>query len=235
MDRDTDSVKLPGAAPASPLTAQSLHAFLGMLAARTPTPGGGSVAALTGAMAAAQAAMAVAYTLGKAPAGQVKAIPQHAGRGDASEAELRAQDQRLRAAAARLEALIEQDRQAYESLNILLKVPVAARPARQLATAVNRAIEVPQTVAQAALDVLQMCQALREKVKPALASDLHIAAILAWAAVEASVLNILVNVPLLADPQLKEQWDRQAAAYRLQAHAGLDPWRPDGASPAPPP
>ena len=42
-----------------------MRAFLTDLAARSPTPGGGSLAALLGALAASQAQMVIAYTLGK--------------------------------------------------------------------------------------------------------------------------------------------------------------------------
>ncbi len=45
-----------------------LHDFLADVAARTPTPGGGSVAAAVGALGAALARMALAYTEGR-PAG----------------------------------------------------------------------------------------------------------------------------------------------------------------------
>jgi formiminotetrahydrofolate cyclodeaminase len=43
----------------------SIDEFLEQLASRTPTPGGGSVAALTGALAAGLGQMVAAYTLGR--------------------------------------------------------------------------------------------------------------------------------------------------------------------------
>ena len=48
-----------------PLRDQSVQAFLDQLASASPTPGGGSVAALTGALAAGLISMVCQLTVGR--------------------------------------------------------------------------------------------------------------------------------------------------------------------------
>ena len=47
------------------ITERSIHAYLEALSAREPTPGGGSVAALVGALAAGLGVMVANFTLGR--------------------------------------------------------------------------------------------------------------------------------------------------------------------------
>lgn len=198
--------KIATSEPASrvPLTDQTIHAFLQLLAAKTPTPGGGSLTALTGALAAAQAQMAVAYTLGKR-------------RFAAVEPELRDYSARLDKAMALLEELMEEDRAAYETLHPLLKFPPEKRPAADFAPALLAAIRIPQTVGVLALQVLEICRGLVDKTTPPLLSDLGVAAGLARAAVEACELNVRVNLELLDDQAQAGLMAREAAAHRQAA------------------
>ena len=196
----------PESPPIKPLTEYSVRDFVESLAAKTPAPGGGSVAALTGALAAAQACMTIAYTLGKP-------------RFQAVESRLHEQIERLHQAAAQLQSLMEEDRAAYVALNNILKIPAASRPMDQFAALVVAAIQAPQTVATVALQVLESCRVLQDKINPLLASDLRIAAILARAAVAASEQNMLVNVPLLPDPEQARHFTQRACELRRQAEA----------------
>ncbi len=96
------------------LLQMSIRDFLGATAAKQPTPGGGSVAALAGALAASLAAMALRYTLGK------KAFAEY-------ETELSAALAQFDTAGSLLQELILEDMAAYESLSPMLKLPEAAR------------------------------------------------------------------------------------------------------------
>jgi formiminotetrahydrofolate cyclodeaminase len=165
----------------------SVQEFLAQLAAKTPTPGGGSVAALTGALAAAQAHMVLAYTIGK---------PKFA----SWENELNVQAARFQTAIQLFIELMELDQAAYDLLNPILKLSQEDRLKHpQFAAAVLAAIRIPQSVGAAALQVLLACNELVDKVNPLLISDLGAAGSLANAAVETSEFNVRVNLELLPD------------------------------------
>ena len=163
--------------------------FIDQTAAKAPTPGGGSVAALCGALAAALAQMALQYTVGK------KAFAEH-------EEELRRSLAALAAARARFQELIAEDIAAYTALSGLLKLPEDLRHKNpEFAPAVFAAIRAPETAMGLAMHVLELCAALLDKTNRHLVSDLGIAAAIAHATVHASELNVLVNLPLVADRQ----------------------------------
>ena len=179
--------------------------FIAALAAKTPTPGGGSVAALVAALAAAQANMTLQYTLGK---------PKFA----AHESELQALANQLAHAAAMLTDLMEQDRAAYQALSPLLKLPAEARlHDPTFAPALLAALRVPQLVGQTCVAVLRRCISMADKINPLLKTDLAVAAQLAAAAAQASRMNVLANLPLLTDTKEVSQFAAEAAAFAAEA------------------
>lgn len=167
----------------------SVQEFIDQTAAKAPTPGGGSVAALCGALSAALAEMALRYTVGK------KAFAAH-------EEELRRSLAALAAAQKRFEQLIAEDIAAYTALSGVLKLPEDLRQKNpEFEPAVLAAIRAPQAAQRLALHVLELCAALLEKTNRHLVSDLGIAAAYAHATVHASEINILVNLPLVAEKE----------------------------------
>src|SRR5688500_729052 len=84
--------------------------FLDAAAAKQPTPGGGSVTALVGALSAAMGEMTVNYSVGK------KGLEQHQG-------ELRAALAELHRARQLLTGLMLEDQTAYEALTAARKLP----------------------------------------------------------------------------------------------------------------
>jgi methenyltetrahydrofolate cyclohydrolase len=163
----------------------SVREFVAATAAKHPTPGGGSVAALCGALATSLAAMALEYTAGK------KAFAAHDG-------EIRAALEQFKRAAEMLQELMVEDVAAYDALNTLLKLPEPERLKHPNYTAtVVAAIRTPQAAAGFAMNVLERCATLLDKTNKMLLSDLGIAAVYAHATVHASEMNVLVNLPLL--------------------------------------
>jgi formiminotetrahydrofolate cyclodeaminase len=159
-----------------------LRRFLGDVAARTPSPGGGSVAAAVGALAAALAHMAVEYTAGK---------PEFA----AHEQRLRGLLGELRRAGEMLGELIGEDMAAYERYAAARKSADAQERARARATAVA----VPMEIAAVAAAVAARLNEARAFLNPALYSDVQVAAILAEAAVASAAITARGNLPQLPD------------------------------------
>lgn len=179
-----DLTKLPSDIALPDLSVQE---FLNALAARTPAPGGGSMTALTAALAAAQLRMVIAYTRGKPKFSVFEHI-------------LEDYDARLARAGEILCELMQEDKAAYEALNPFMKMPLAQRHADpRYSAVVAAAIGIPRAVGVAAANIIEAAEILRDKVNQMLISDLGVAAGTAMAAVESAEFNVLVNLPLLED------------------------------------
>lgn len=174
--------------------------LLDEIAAKSPTPGGGAVAAITAALAAALAQMVVNYSIGK------KSLAAH----DLSNLTiLQGLDETGRAAL----RLAQEDAEAYGRLNELWKLP-EADPARQSAmpAAVEGAIQPPREMVAKSLEMLRDLEKLVKTTNPHLKSDLAIAALLANAAAQAAAWNVRINIPLLSDSQKGREMQSQLEA-----------------------
>ena len=175
------------------LGSQTLDGFLSSLAAKTPAPGGGAVASVTAALAAAIGAMVVRYSEGK------KKLAEHARlHSDAIE--------QLDAAARRSLELAAEDARAYSTLNALWKLDESdPRRIDQWDDAVRDAIAAPRAVMNACIDMLHLQATLTGRTNRFLDSDLAIAAILAEAGARAAAWNVRINLPSVRDTSEIEQ------------------------------
>jgi formiminotetrahydrofolate cyclodeaminase len=185
------------------LRGETLETFLDRLASADPTPGGGSVAALCGALAAALGSMVANLTHGKpkyaAVQEEIGALLQHA--------------EQLRA---RFTNLIEADVAAFDALSTALRLPrtteeeIRARRERVQA-ATRAATETPLAVAERAAEVVSLCERLLAIGNRNVLSDVGVAAVLTRASAESASFNVLVNLLILED-----------AAYKADVRARLD-------------
>jgi formiminotetrahydrofolate cyclodeaminase len=161
--------------------------FAALLAEKVPSPGGGAVAAVTLAHAAALGAMVLRYTVGR------PAFTTH----ESANAETLAALDALRTTAL---SLADRDAAAYARLAALWKLP-PGDPARErdFPAAVTEAIDAPLTIVREAAKTAERLHALPPRTNPRLGSDLAIAANLAAAAADAAAWNVHVNLPSLAD------------------------------------
>jgi glutamate formiminotransferase / formiminotetrahydrofolate cyclodeaminase len=173
---------------------QSLAGFVAAVASPSPVPGGGSVAALAGALGAALAQMVAGLTVGKKKYAAV-------------EAEMR--DITLRAAALvnALSALVARDAEAYAEVAAASKLPqqpetAAATRSAALTSALLRAAEVPLETARACADVAKLAAAVAARGNTNAASDAAVAALLAEAGCKGAAFNVRINVASLADRSL---------------------------------
>ncbi len=156
--------------------------FLDATAAKRPTPGGGAVAGLCGALAAALAGMVLSYTLGK------KAFAEHQLRLESDQAMLtKAREMFMH--------LAEEDAAAYGLVNELSRLPETdARRQSEMPAAARAAVDVPAAVAALSLDLLREFARLAPITNRHLRSDLAIAAVLAGATARSAYWNVVVNV-----------------------------------------
>ena len=173
---------------------RSLRAYLDEVAAGTPVPGGGSVAAVVGALAAALGEMVANLTLGREKYAGVEETLRPAGD------RLRSLRTELLNAAAADEAAY----QAYRSASSLPRgsdVEKTARTAAMQRTLIE-ATNVPMGVARAAHEVADILELVAREGNPHVRSDAALGAILAEAALRGALLNVRGNAALLKDREL---------------------------------
>jgi formiminotetrahydrofolate cyclodeaminase len=170
-----------------------IEPFIEQLAAPTATPGGGSAAAASGAMAAGLATMVATMSRGK------KAYLQY-------ENELSAAIARLAPLREELKAAIDADAEAY---NAVMKAFKAARenPDNQaaVAAATRQATSVPLRVAEAATEIAGIAESLIPITNPNMKSDLTTALALSAAAREGALANVAINLDSLKPETAEDQ------------------------------
>jgi formiminotetrahydrofolate cyclodeaminase len=179
--------------------------FLDAAASKQPAPGGGSVTALVGALAAAMGEMTVNYSVGK------KGLEAH-------QDELTAALGGLHRARALMLSLMAEDQVAYEALTAARKLPEGSPQREQeLAAALTACIRVPQAMAATAVAVLEICDRVVDKVNYHLLSDLAVCADLAMATARCAAYNVRVNLPDLHEPPARREIE--ATVEEVLSHA----------------
>ncbi len=160
---------------------QTIEGFLNAVSDSKPTPAGGSVAALVGALAASLGVMGA------------RLVKQSDG------------ETTLLQLSRRLYELVQADASAYEALLKAHKIQKDQpdRPAT-ISTALLKATEVPLEIAERACEVARVLHGLRQVVKPAVYSDLTVGMILALATVEAGLFTAQINVKLSSNQSVME-------------------------------
>lgn len=176
----------------APLMSRTVSHFVDEVSMESPTPGGGSVAALAGSLAAALAAMVANLTVGK------KGY-------EAVWNELGALAERAQAIKEGLARAVDEDAAAFDQVMAASRLPKAtpeqARARQQAMTAAaRRAAEVPLDTARRSLEALELARQVAEQGHKNSLSDAGVAAALARAAVVGAGLNVLVNLPSIEDP-----------------------------------
>jgi glutamate formiminotransferase/formiminotetrahydrofolate cyclodeaminase len=174
------------------------ESFLDDLASDNPTPGGGSAAAYSGAMAAGLVAMVARVTLGKKKYAEVEERMQAIIR---QAEELRAQQT----------AAVSQDAEAFNQVMAAFKLPkdngkdkTARSKAIQDATV--QAALVPLGVAEQAADTIELALETAQKGNLNAISDAASAAALAKACFRGASLNVRINAQGLKDQKQAEGW-----------------------------
>ena len=169
----------------------SLSGFVSSVAASTPTPGGGSVSAHVGALAAALAQMVAGLTVGRKKYAAVDA--------EMRQIALDAAD-----VGNQLSALVEADAQAYTAVSNAYKLPkepadAAVRRSEAITEALLGASRVPLDTARACARVAELAAAVAVRGNTNAVSDAGVAALLAEAACRGAAYNVRINIAALDD------------------------------------
>jgi len=193
------------------LTDKPVTAFLDELASDAPAPGGGSVAAISGALGAALVSMVCNLTLGKKGYDDVQDDIKN----------LLTKSEALRA---KLAGLLEEDVKAYTGYSQAAKMPRSTdeeKAVRQkvMQAALKVATDVPLTIAEAAVEVMDLCMPAAEKGNKWAVSDAGVAVLMAEAALRSAALNVLINLGTLKDEEFVA--DRRAKLDSLLEGKGV--------------
>jgi len=188
---------------------RSIAKYLDDAAKRLPAPGGGSVAALAGALGASMASMAANFTVGQERFREVEPKVKR----------LLAQSERARK---RLLRLLDEDVAAYSAYAKASRLPRRTETEKRLRSkemqrATKEALRVPLNTVRTTLRVLEISAQLVGAANPNLISDVGVAAALAEGALEAASLNVEVNIPYLADKSLAERAAKEVKEARERA------------------
>jgi len=183
---------------------QSIQVFLDELASKAATPGGGSAAAIMGAMGAALVSMVANLTVGKKNYEAVTDDMQ----------EMLATAERLRA---ELISMIRDDVEAFDQVMGAYGLPRdtdAQKEARGAAiqAALKTATDVPLACARLSREVMELSLPMAEKGNGNVISDAGVAVLAAQAALRSAALNVYINVGAIKDAAFAGDRQRQLEA-----------------------
>ncbi|MFP3929265.1 MAG: cyclodeaminase/cyclohydrolase family protein [Desulfobacteraceae bacterium] len=174
----------------------SLASFTKELAGDSPTPGGGSAAALAGCLAAALCAMVSRLTLGrdkyKDAAEKMESVKDEADK-----------------LWARLLALVDEDATAYNKVTAAFQLPKGTDEEKAARTgaiqeALKTAAAAPLETLKAAAELCRLCRLVVEEGNPNCLTDAGVSAQLIRAAAKGAAYNIKINLSSINEPDFCE-------------------------------
>ena len=176
---------------------EPLDKYLKDAAAGTPTPGGGSIAALVGALATTMSSMPANFTVGR------EKFKQY-------DAQLKRVLDECEKSRETLLSLMEEDIAVYTEVSKAYGLPKTTEPEKKtrseaIQKAATIAMEVPLKASMCCLYVLELTRELVDIANPNLISDIGVSAFLAEAAFQCAKLNVDINLATIKNQSLVEK------------------------------
>ena len=200
------------------LTELTIKDFISKVISNDPVPGGGSVSALNGALAAALSAMVANLTVGRKKYAEVNDLMQ----------ELSTRFEKL---SQKLIEDVDRDSDAYNRVFSAFKLPKETDEEKQLRSeAIQQetkyAAQVPMEVARAVYEVLPQIDAIAQKGNSNAVTDACVSMMCARTAILGALLNVRINLTSIKDEAfvnaMREEADTIEAHTILQEQALLD-------------
>lgn len=197
------------------ITQTTLEGFLNDLASKAPTPGGGSAAALIGAMGAGLISMVCNVTLGKKGMDEVAE-------------EMRAVCAQSEALRLRLTAMIAEDIAAFDGLMGAYRLPKGtdaekAQRSAAIQAGLVAATNTPLDCARACAEVISLSRRAAQHGYSGVISDAGVGVLAAQTALRSAALNVQINAPLLEDKvfaaRASEELEKMLAAGARESEA----------------
>lgn len=180
----------------------SIHKFLEKTAAAEPVPGGGSMSALAGAVAAGLTEMVANLTIGKKG---YEAVSE----------EMKAIAAKATASRAKMTAAIDRDAEAYQRVVTAFKLPKEtdgqkAERAKAIQAALKSAALVPLEAARESLAIMELAGLALQRGNKNACSDAAVAIMNARTAALGAIFNVKINLADIKDPQFVAEVGREA-------------------------
>ena len=183
--------------------------FVDLLASDAPAPGGGSAAALEGALGAALTAMVCGLTVGKKKYAEFQEL--------AEEAQKKATDLK-----ARFVDVMDRDTEAFNVVSAAFGMPKATDEEKAArSAAIQKGLEgctkTPFEMMELAVETLELTASILGKSNDSAASDLGVSALSLRAAIQGAWLNVLINIGSLKNKELAEDYRAKGEALLAKA------------------
>lgn len=179
------------------LPPKGLHDFVSEVASPSPVPGGGSCAALAGALGAGLLLMVTDLTIGK------KGY-------EAVEAEMKTFREKLRPLPERFLALVDEDARAFEAVISAYRLPKETdadklKRTETIQAALVKATLVPLEMMERVVEALPLSKPLAEKGNKNSVSDVGVGAMLLETCLRAARLNVLINLATIHNAEFVQK------------------------------
>ena len=183
--------------------------FVDLLASDAPAPGGGSAAALEGALGAALTAMVCGLTVGKKKYAEFQEL--------AESAQAKATDLK-----ARFVDVMDRDTEAFNVVSAAFGMPKATDEEKAArSAAIQKGLEgctkTPFEMMELAVETLELTASILGKSNDSAASDLGVSALSLRAAIQGAWLNVLINIGSLKNKELAEDYRAKGEALLAKA------------------
>ena len=179
------------------LISSSIEEFSKILASKTPTPGGGSISALAGAMGADLISMVCRLSIGN----------------DEYKASQNLLEESLEKAQILSKSLLKRvdlDSEAFNRVMAAFRMPKETEQEKrarghEIQAGFKDAVQSPLAIASECLEVLKLAEDLIGKFNTNAMSDFGVAALQAHAGLEGAVMNVRINLPSIRDDQFVKE------------------------------
>lgn len=192
----------------------SVEDFNRELGSNSPAPGGGSVAALSGALGAELISMVCKLSIGK------KGY-------EAFDGELNEGLRKTESLSKSLLKRIDLDTDAFKDVMAAFKMPKEPEDAKKARTdAIQRgykeAVQSPLGIARECLDILKIANTLLGKSNTNALSDLGVASLQAHAGLEGAIMNVKINIPSIKDEKFVAETSSEISTLLEQGRAAKE-------------
>jgi glutamate formiminotransferase/formiminotetrahydrofolate cyclodeaminase len=184
-----------------PLASMKIKEFLSELASKSPAPGGGSVAALSGALGAALSSMVANLTIGKDKYIEFE--------GDMKEVLKKSENLRKK-----LTDLIDKDTESFNDVIAAFKMPKEtdnqkSKRSNAIQQGYKTASKIPLETAKTCMQILDVAKIVAEKGNKNSITDAGVSALMAQSGVESAILNVKINLGSIKDKSFVDKTTRE--------------------------
>ncbi|MCD6299364.1 MAG: cyclodeaminase/cyclohydrolase family protein [Thermoplasmata archaeon] len=187
----------------------SLKEFMEKLASGSPTPGGGSAAAVGGAMAAALSEMVCNLTIGKEKYASVQG-------------QIEEEMAKLAPYRKRLMEIVDEDSGAFDEVMKAFRMPKDMDGRKEaIQNAYKLAASVPMETAEVCMDVLESAVVVARIGNKNSITDAGSSALLAHASLNAALLNVRINLSGINDDAFRAEMEKKVEMLEKRADGKL--------------